>query len=85
MTAEGDRRLAFMFGLIAAALLIVDAIVRFFIGILFLATGRGFEGLGSVGSSLVIVVFGILIGFFAILGRSRQSDSSLAAGRSWSC
>ena len=80
MPGDGDRRLAVIFGLIAAALLVLDAILRFAIGILFLATGRGFLGLGSFAGSILFVVVGLLVGFFAVVGQSRQADRSLGVG-----
>jgi hypothetical protein len=80
MTAEGDRRLGLIFGVIAAALLIVDAVLRFLVGILFLATDRRFAALGSVDSAVIFLVIGLVIGFFAILGRGREADRGLAVG-----
>jgi hypothetical protein len=80
MTAEGDRRLGLIFGVIAAVLLIVDAVLRFLVGIVFLATDRRFAALGSVDSAVIFLVLGLVIGFFAILGRSRAADRSIAVG-----
>jgi hypothetical protein len=80
MTADGDRRLALIFGIIAAVLLIVDAALRFLVGILFLATGRELAALGSVNGAVIYLVIGLVIGFFSILGRSRGADRSLAVG-----
>jgi hypothetical protein len=80
MSAQGDRHLAVIFGLIAAVLLVVGSILRFFLGVVFLATGHAFLGLGSVASSVIFLVVGLLIGFFAILGRARQTDQSIAVG-----
>jgi hypothetical protein len=69
-----------IFGLLAAALLIVAAILRFFIGILFLATGHGLAGIGSFASSIIFVVVGLIIGLFSVIGRSRAEDRSIAIG-----
>ncbi|MGA9839712.1 MAG: hypothetical protein WBF81_00830 [Thermoplasmata archaeon] len=80
MSAEGDRHLALVFGVIAAVLLVLAAIVRFVLGVLFLATGRHLEALGSVAGSVIFIVLGLLIGFFAVLGRSRHGDGSVAVG-----
>lgn len=80
MTAEGDRRLGLIFGVIAAVLLIVDATLRFLVGVVFLATGHGLEAHTSVAEAVILLVVGLLIGFFAILGRSRDTDRGLAAG-----
>jgi hypothetical protein len=80
MSAEGDRRLGMIFGVIAALLLVVAALVRFLVGVAFLATGRGFAALGSEAEAVVFLVVGLVIGFFAISGRSRGTDRSLAVG-----
>jgi hypothetical protein len=80
LSAHGDRWLAVAFGLIGAVLLIVDAVIRFFVGIIFLAIGREFQGLGSVGASVIFLVVGLVIGFFAILGRARPGGRSMAVG-----
>jgi hypothetical protein len=80
MTADGDRRLALIFGVIAAVLLVVDAILRFLVGVVFLATGRELAALGSVNEAVIFLVLGLVIGFFSVMGRSRSADSSLAVG-----
>ncbi len=80
MTADSDRRLALIFGVIAAVLLVVDALLRFLVGAIFLATGRELAALGSANEAVIFLVLGLVIGFFAILGRSREADRSLAVG-----
>ncbi len=80
MTADGDRRLALIFGVIAAVLLVVDAALRFLVGILFLATGRELAALGTANEAVIYLVIGLVIGFFSILGRSRGADRSLGVG-----
>jgi hypothetical protein len=80
MSLESDRRLALVFGVIAAVLLIADAVLRFLVGIAFLATGRGLAALGSVDEAVIFLVVGLVIGFFAILGRSRTAERNLAVG-----
>lgn len=79
-TADGDRRLGMVFGVLGAVLLVAAAVVRFFVGVLFLATGHGIDALGSVNDAVIFLVVGLVIGFFAILGRSRGNDRSLVAG-----
>ncbi len=69
-----------IFGLIAATLLILAALLRFLAGIVFAVSGRGFLALGSLDGAVILLVLGLLIGFFAILGRSREADRSIAAG-----
>ena len=80
MTADGDRRLALIFGVLAAVLLVLDAVLRFFLGVVLLASGRAHAAVGSVGGAVVFLVVGLIVGFFAVLGRTRDADRSLAAG-----
>jgi hypothetical protein len=80
MSAYEDRRLALIFGVVGAVLLVVAALIRFLVGVVFLATGHGYLGIGSIGEAIIFLVVGLVIGFFAILGRSRGSDRSLAIG-----
>jgi hypothetical protein len=69
-----------IFGVIGAVLLVIAATLRFLAGAVLLATGRGFAALGSADEAVIFLVLGLVIGFFAILGRSRDADRSLAAG-----
>ncbi len=80
MTADGDRRIALVFGVIAAALLLVDALLRLAFGVFYFVRGRELAALGSTGSAVIFLVIGLVIGFFAVLGRSRGQDRSLAVG-----
>jgi hypothetical protein len=80
MSAHSERRLAFLLGVLGAVLLALDALVRFALGVVFLATGHPFAAFGTLGLSVVFVVVAILIGFFSMWGRSAVSDRSLGAG-----
>lgn len=80
MSADGDRRLALIFGVIAAVLLMVDSLLRFVLGVAFFVTGHTFAAVGSVGGAVIFFVVGLVIGFFAIVGRSREADRSMAVG-----
>ena len=80
MSAEGDRRLAMIFGVLAAVLLVLASLVRFLVGVAFLATGHQFAALGAGGEAVIFLVLALLIGFFALFGRSRTPDRSVAAG-----
>ncbi|HXW67661.1 MAG TPA: hypothetical protein VEL82_07300 [Thermoplasmata archaeon] len=80
MSARGDRDIAFILGALAALLLILAGGLRLVLGFAFLATGTPHLGLGELGSALVFIVLGLLVGFFAILGRSRGAERSLAVG-----
>lgn len=80
MTADGDRRIGLIFGAVATALLLIDALLRFAFGFLYLVRGRELAAVGSTGSAVIFLIIGLVIGFFAVLGRSRGQDRSLAAG-----
>jgi|HubBroStandDraft_1064217.scaffolds.fasta_scaffold03167_10 hypothetical protein len=80
MTSEGDRRLAFVFGLLGALLLVLAAVVRFFLGVVFLATGHGYLGVGSLAESVLYLVIGLIVGLFAFLGQRRGADRAVMAG-----
>ncbi|MGA8511532.1 MAG: hypothetical protein WB778_02230 [Thermoplasmata archaeon] len=80
MTYRSDRPLGLLFGLLGAALLVLDGIFDFFKGAFFLATHRAGASFSSLDQSIVFIVVGLIAGFFAILGRSRWGDESLAAG-----
>ncbi len=80
MTAQGDRRIAFALGLIAALLLLVTALLHLVVGIGFLVTGSVHTGAGSIGSAVVDAVVALLIGLFAFLGQARGSERSVLAG-----
>jgi len=80
MSADGDRRLALIFGVVAAVLLVADALLRFLVGVAFLVTGKNFQALGSASEAVIFLVVGLIIGFFAVLGRTRDADRSLAVG-----
>jgi hypothetical protein len=80
MTADGDRRLALVFGVVGALLLILAAVIRLVVGVVFLAAGHGYDAFGAVTGAVIFFVVGLLIGFFAVLGRSRSGDRSFAVG-----
>jgi hypothetical protein len=80
MSGAEDRRIAFVLGVLAAILLLLDALLHFVVGIAQLITGAVHFAAGSLGSSIVDIVVAILIGFFAYLGRSRGGDRSMTAG-----
>jgi hypothetical protein len=80
MTTDGDQLLGFIFGLVGAVLLVLAAVIRFFLGVVFLATGHGYAAVGSWGESVIFLVVGLMVGFFTLLGRHRGNDRSLAVG-----
>jgi hypothetical protein len=80
MSSDGDRRLAFVFGVLGALFLVLASVLRFFLGVVFLATGHGYIGVGAIGQSIIYLVVGLLVGLFALFGRRRGSDQALTAG-----
>lgn len=79
--ADSDlRRLAFLFGIIGALLLVLAGLIDFVGGFVFLALGAGWHALGAWYRSIVYVVVGFLIGLFSAVGRSGSDDSRIAAG-----
>ncbi len=80
MSAQDDKRLAFVLGVVAAVLLLLAAVLHFVAGIVFLVTGAAHTAAGSLASSVVEVVVALLIGLFAYLGRARANDRSVLAG-----
>jgi len=79
-SADGDRRLGMVLGLLGAGLILLDGILEAVGGVIFLAIGRGMRALGFWEQSVLFLVVGCLLGFFALLGRSRGSDRSLTSG-----
>lgn len=80
MSATGDRRLALLFGILSAVLFVLAGVVSFLFGVVFLALGAGGVALGAWTHSVVDVVVGLLVGVFAVMGRSGGSDRTLGAG-----
>lgn len=80
MPTDGDHRLGFVFGILGALLLVLAAVVRFLLGVVFLATGHGYLGLGSLTESVLYLVLGLVVGFFAFVGSRRGSDQAMVAG-----
>lgn len=80
MPGRGYQGLAVLFGILAALLLVIAGVVDFVGGFVFLALGAGGHALGEWGRSVIDVVVGLLVGLFAVLGRSGDRDRSIASG-----
>ena len=81
MPSEGNRGLAFLFGVLSAIFFIIAAAVNFIGGFVFLiAFGSGGHALGAWGRSVIDVVVALMVGLFTVLGRSSDHDRTLAAG-----
>lgn len=74
------RRIAFLFGLLSALLLIVAGSLDLIGGFIFLATGSGVHALRAWAGWVLFVVLGIVIGLFAAIGRGPGNDRAMAAG-----
>lgn len=80
MSADGDRRLGMIFGLIGAAFLVLAGLFDLVGSVVFLAVGHGLRALDALDQSIVFIVVGLLIGFFAVLGRVRGGDRTFVIG-----
>ncbi|MGD0249878.1 MAG: hypothetical protein ABSB97_03170 [Thermoplasmata archaeon] len=67
-------------GLLGAALIVLDGVLDAVGGAIFLVVGHGLLARGFWERSVLFLVVGCLMGFFALLGRSRGSDRSLTSG-----
>lgn len=80
MPSSSDRNLAFLLGIFGAILLVLAGVAYFFFGFVLLALGLGGHALGAWDRSVIDVVVGILVGVFAVFGRSGSEDRTLGAG-----
>jgi hypothetical protein len=80
MSATSDHRIASLLGLLGAVLLIVQGILDLLSGVVYLAVGHGARAYGSLDQAVIFVVAGLLVGFFAAIGRMRGEERSLVAG-----
>jgi hypothetical protein len=75
-----DRRIAFLFGALGAILLVLDGLIDFVGGFVFIAFGLGSHALGAWERSILFVVVGFIVGVFAFYGLSGQRDRAFASG-----
>jgi hypothetical protein len=80
LTYRSERPLGLLFGLLGAVLLVLDGVFDLFKGAFFLAIHRAGASYSAFDQAIIFIVVGLIAGFFAILGRSRWGDESLAAG-----
>jgi hypothetical protein len=78
--ASDERRLAFLFGALAAILLVLVGAIDFVGGFVFLAFGLGGHALGAWARSILVVVVGIIVGAFAFYGSSGPKERAFGAG-----
>jgi hypothetical protein len=80
MSDGGDRRLGFIFAAIGAALFLLAGVLGLISGAVFLALGHGAHGLDAWSHAVVLLVLGLIVGVFAMIGRGRGRDQALMAG-----
>lgn len=80
MSSPSNRRLAMIFGLIGALFFVLEGLLGLVEGAVLLAFGHGYFALGVWGHAFVVIVVGIVVGFFSFFGRSRDRDRGVAAG-----
>lgn len=80
MSADSDRGLALIFGIIGALLIVVDGLLKVVGGAYYLALGRGPRALGVWESAVLFLVVGFLMGFFALVGRAGSGDRAVTSG-----
>jgi hypothetical protein len=80
MASGSDRGVAAVFGLLGAVLLVLDGVIGLVSGVVYLALRRNEAALGSVDQGIILVVLGIVIAFFALIGRPRTRDRAVASG-----
>jgi hypothetical protein len=80
VSAEGNRGIASVFGILGAVLWLVDAVILLVSGVVYLAVNHGARALGAFDSGIVLFVIGLVVAFFAVLGGRRTRDNSVVAG-----
>jgi hypothetical protein len=80
MNAPRDRRIASLFGFLGAALLIVEGLLDLLSGVVYFAVGHGGRAFGVFDQGLIFVVVGLIVGFFAAIGRREGDERSVVTG-----
>lgn len=79
-SAEGDRRLGLVFGLLGSLLILLDGALRAIGGAILVALGHGHGVLGTWDHAFLLMAIGLITGFLSVYGRSGVRDRGLAAG-----
>jgi hypothetical protein len=69
-----------IFGLIAAVLLCVEAILSLVYGAAYVASGEPIHPVNVVDGAVVLFVFGVLVGLLSLMGASRGARRSFVVG-----
>jgi len=80
VSGSGERNLGFLFGGLGALLLVVAGVLDFFGAFVSIALGFGHPALGLFTRSVIDVIVGLLVGLFALYGRSVDRDRTFSAG-----
>lgn len=80
LPGDQNRRIAFLFGVLGAVLLVASGLIDFIGGFVFLALGSGGPAIAAWGRSVVDVVLGLIVGALSLLGRTGPNDRALTAG-----
>ncbi len=80
MSTTSDHRVASLFGLLGAVLLIVQGILDLLSGVVYLAVGHGVRAYGSFDQAVIFVIVGLIVGFFAAAGRIRRDERTIVTG-----
>lgn len=76
----GERGIGAALGLIGAVLFFFEAFLDLVRGVVYLALGHGMHSFGPFDEALLLIVVGILVAVFAVMGGVRPGDRSLLSG-----
>lgn len=80
MTAEGERRIGAVFGLLGAVLIALDGLLDIARGVFYVVVGRGEHAYSPFGQAIVFLVVGLIIGLFSIMGAVPREGRATVAG-----
>jgi hypothetical protein len=80
VTADGDRRLATVFGLLGALLIALGGLVELARGVAYLTFGHAGHAFVPLDQALVFLVIALIVGLFSILGGARHEARPIVSG-----
>lgn len=80
MSGSSNRSIGFLFGLVGAALIVLEGFIDFLRSAFFLAIGHPLVAVGAFTASILFVVLGVVLALFVFLGRARRRERALASG-----
>lgn len=78
--ADDERRLAMVFGILGALLLVLEGLIELVAGVVLIALGHGLAALGTWQHAVIVLVVGVIVGLFTAYGKSSARDRALTAG-----